>query len=103
MTDQNGKDYSPVTTDSQTEQSAASVTVRQKPTISVAAVNASVDEGSAVQYQFTSNVAVLADFEVNVTLTETGGGNFLTTNPANETSVSLAAGSSHTESYTTKV
>ena len=100
-TDQSGNDYA-LTTDSQ-KKTAANVTVRRKPTISVAAVNPSVDEGSAVQYQFTSDVAVLADFAVNITLAETGGGNFLTTNPASETSVSLAAGSSHTESYTTKV
>ena len=80
----------------------ATAFVKVKPTISVAATNPSVNEGSAVQFTFTASDAVAENFEVNITLTESGGGSFLTTNPANETTVLLGAGTSHTESYTTR-
>ena len=69
----------------------------------MAATNPGVNEGSPVQFTFTANETLLEDFTINITLTETGGSNFLTTDPATETSVTFPAGTSHTESYTTKV
>ena len=61
--------------------------VKVKPTISVMATDNSVNEGSAVRFTFTSSDAVAENFEVNVTLTETGGGNFLATDPTSVTNV----------------
>ena len=73
------------------------------PAISVAATNPSVNEGEPVQFTFTANETLLEDLTINITLTETGGSNFLTTDPATETSITFPAGATHSESYTTKV